>query len=140
MLSILYTVFHYPATTFGEKLRKKRLEMSLRQVDLAKLLGANETSIVKWEKDRNPPSRGYREKIKKSLGQERCNPALLREGGHRASGGLRGKFGFLKNVACLSLSADSCVDLLTMLLLQVYLEYLDGLAIYDNLHSSPVKK
>ena len=42
--------------------------MGLTQVDLAKLLGANETSVFNWENDRNLPSSKHRKKITQVLG------------------------------------------------------------------------
>lgn len=37
--AVEFNVSRYPARTYGERIRKARLEMGLRQVDLAKLLG-----------------------------------------------------------------------------------------------------
>jgi DNA-binding XRE family transcriptional regulator len=45
-----YIVSHYSAWSYGEKIRQKRLELELTQVDLAKLLGVNEMRVVGWEK------------------------------------------------------------------------------------------
>jgi DNA-binding XRE family transcriptional regulator len=39
------------AVTLGEKLRKKRAELKLRQIELARLLGVSMVSISRWERD-----------------------------------------------------------------------------------------
>ena len=46
----------YPAnpTTIGEAIRKRRLDLDLRQIDVAKIIGCHELTVVHWEK-------GYRE-------------------------------------------------------------------------------
>jgi len=46
---------------------QRRLELGLTQVDLAKLLGVNEMSVVNWENDRHFPSPGYLRRIKEIL-------------------------------------------------------------------------
>jgi transcriptional regulator with XRE-family HTH domain len=37
--------------TIGEKLRKKRAELKLRQIELARQLGVSTVSISRWERD-----------------------------------------------------------------------------------------
>jgi transcriptional regulator with XRE-family HTH domain len=37
--------------TIGEKLRKKRAELKLRQIELARHLGVSTVSISRWERD-----------------------------------------------------------------------------------------
>ena len=54
-LKITFRVSRFPAKTLGQRIRKRRLEMGLKQVDLAALLGVNKGTIVNWEKDRNKP-------------------------------------------------------------------------------------
>ena len=44
--------------------------MGLKQVELAKLLGISEISVVGWEKDRYLPSPRYQIRIKEILGVE----------------------------------------------------------------------
>ena len=39
------------AKTIGEKLRKRRSELKLRQIDLAEQLGVSTVSISRWERD-----------------------------------------------------------------------------------------
>lgn len=65
---IEHTVSHYPARTYGERIRQKRLELGLRQVDLAKLLEVSEMSVVGWEKGRAQPCPEYQRKLSSVLG------------------------------------------------------------------------
>jgi DNA-binding XRE family transcriptional regulator len=36
--------------TIGEAIRKRRLDLGLRQIDVAETIGCNEMTIVNWEK------------------------------------------------------------------------------------------
>ena len=45
--------------TLGERIRKKRLVMGLKQVELATLLGVHEMTNVNWETGKTTPS-GHR--------------------------------------------------------------------------------
>jgi len=47
----------YPANprTIGEAIRKRRLDLGLRQVGVAKLIGCDKTSVVNWEKGHTTP-------------------------------------------------------------------------------------
>ena len=47
----------YPSNpkTIGEAIRKRRLDLGLRQIDLAKIVGCNEMTIVNWEKGHTRP-------------------------------------------------------------------------------------
>ncbi len=67
ILSITFRISRHPEGTFGEKIRKFRLEKGLRQKDLAILLGVNEMTIVNWELDRRKPARRHMERLKKLL-------------------------------------------------------------------------
>ena len=60
----------YPKSlkTFGDHLRKKRLELSLRQKDVSRILGVTESSIWNWENNLTSPSLGKIPKIIKFLG------------------------------------------------------------------------
>lgn len=49
--------------TFGQRLKKKREEMGFDQIALAKLIGADQPTISRWENDRIFPSHPYREKL-----------------------------------------------------------------------------
>jgi len=63
---------HYPThpKTFGEHLRKKRIDMHLSMPQLAQLLGLGftATAIEKWEKNQNRPTEPYRSRIVEFLG------------------------------------------------------------------------
>jgi len=41
--------------TIGEMIRKRRLDLGLRQIDAAKMIGCDEMSIVNWEKGHRCP-------------------------------------------------------------------------------------
>jgi DNA-binding transcriptional regulator YiaG len=47
----------YPANpkTIGEAIRKKRLDLELRQIDVAKTIGCHELTVVNWEKGHRTP-------------------------------------------------------------------------------------
>jgi len=47
----------YPATpkTIGEAIRKRRLDLGLKQTEAAKLIGCNELTVVNWEKGHTAP-------------------------------------------------------------------------------------
>ena len=47
----------YPACpkNIGEMLRKRRLDLGLRQIDAAKMIGCDEMTIVNWEKGHRSP-------------------------------------------------------------------------------------
>ena len=53
---ITLRVSRHPAGTLGERIRKKRLLMGLKQVALASLLGVHEMTIVNWETGKTRPS------------------------------------------------------------------------------------
>jgi len=42
--------------TLGDHLRKRRLDLALTQKDVAERLGADETSVWNWEKNRSSPA------------------------------------------------------------------------------------
>jgi DNA-binding XRE family transcriptional regulator len=47
----------YPANpkTIGDAIRKRRLDLNLRQIDVAAIIGCDELTVVNWEKGhRNP--------------------------------------------------------------------------------------
>ena len=46
--------------TFGQSIRKARLEKGMRQKDLAKLVGVDEMTIVNWERYPTVPMRTHR--------------------------------------------------------------------------------
>jgi ribosome-binding protein aMBF1 (putative translation factor) len=58
----------HPDRSLGERIKKWRVEQGLFQVDLAKMLGVNEMTIVNWEKGRTKPIKQYLERLEKILG------------------------------------------------------------------------
>jgi transcriptional regulator with XRE-family HTH domain len=46
---------HSP-TSVGEHIRKRRLDLKLRQIDSAKAIGCDELTVVNWEKGHTQPS------------------------------------------------------------------------------------
>lgn len=83
----------YPANpkTIGEAIRKRRLDLELRQIDVAKIIGCNELTVVNWERGHRTPRIEHMANIVQFLGH---NP--LPGGGtiaekilaHRKSNGL----------------------------------------------------
>ena len=55
-LRITFRVSRFPAKTLGQRIRKRRLEMGLKQVEWADLLGVHEMTIVNWETGKTKPS------------------------------------------------------------------------------------
>jgi ribosome-binding protein aMBF1 (putative translation factor) len=49
----------------GECIKKRRIEQGLFQVDLAKMVGVNEMTIVNWEKGRTKPAKKNLERLEK---------------------------------------------------------------------------
>jgi DNA-binding XRE family transcriptional regulator len=62
-LIISFKTSRYPAKTFGQQVKKFRLEKELSQKALAEMLEVNKMTIVNWEKDRRKPSREHKERI-----------------------------------------------------------------------------
>lgn len=62
----------YPANpkTFGEHLRKRRMDLGLFQRDAAAQLGASEASVWLWEKDRGTPELSFLPAILTFLGYD----------------------------------------------------------------------
>jgi DNA-binding transcriptional regulator YiaG len=66
-------------STIGEHLKQRRLDLGLRQIDVAHQLEVNEHSIVKWEAGRTPLDR-YIPRIIEFLGYDpRPEPRTLAE-------------------------------------------------------------
>jgi DNA-binding transcriptional regulator YiaG len=63
----------YPATpkTLGEEIRKRRLDLNFRQIDVAKIIGYDEMTVVNWEKGYASPRINHRPKVVEFL---RFNP------------------------------------------------------------------
>lgn len=62
----------YPAepTTIGERLKKRRHELGLRQKDVARRLKVNESTVVDWENMKKSPSVRYYARIVRFLGYD----------------------------------------------------------------------
>jgi len=58
----------HPDRTLGEHIKKWRLERGLFQMDLAKMIGVDEMTIVNWEKGRTRPTEKNWEKLRAVLG------------------------------------------------------------------------
>jgi len=60
----------YPATpkTMGEQIRKRRLDLDLRQIDVAKIVGCDEMTVVNWEKGYATPRINHMPKVVEFLG------------------------------------------------------------------------
>lgn len=60
----------YPTNpqTIGEHIRKRRLDLNLRQIEVAKIIDCDELSVVNWEKGHNEPSVNYMAGIVNFLG------------------------------------------------------------------------
>ena len=63
----------YPTVpkTIGEMIRKRRLDLGLRQIDVAKVIGCDEMSIVNWERGHTIPRITHMAGVTRFLG---CNP------------------------------------------------------------------
>jgi len=53
-----FSISRYSANTFGKTIKKARLEQVLKQRDLAHLAGADEMTILNWERYATAPMRG----------------------------------------------------------------------------------
>ena len=60
----------YPTSpkTVGEMVRKRRLDLGLRQIDIAKIIGCDEMSVVNWEKGHRTPRINHMAGVVKFLG------------------------------------------------------------------------
>ena len=58
-LKLTFRVSRYPDETLGQKIKKLRLEKSLKQTDLAKVLGVNKDTIWNREKGKTVPGERY---------------------------------------------------------------------------------
>jgi len=65
----------YPTSpkTVGEMVRKRRLDLCLRQIDVAKIIGCDEMSVVNWEKGHSTPRVNHMAGVVEFLG---FNPLL----------------------------------------------------------------
>ena len=63
-LKVSFQIPKYQAKTLGQLIKRLRLEKGLHQKELARLLGVNETTIIRWERDRTKPERKYISKFR----------------------------------------------------------------------------
>jgi transcriptional regulator with XRE-family HTH domain len=78
----------YPATpkTLGEEIRKRRLDLNLRQIDVAKIIGCDEMTVVNWEKGYASPRINHMPKVVEFLGFnpfQQCGTLAQRIVSHR---------------------------------------------------------
>jgi transcriptional regulator with XRE-family HTH domain len=67
-IKVTFRISRYRANTFGQYIRKRRLEHNLLQKDLAEVMGLNCPDTIKnWENDYTKPSRNYIKKLMKAL-------------------------------------------------------------------------
>ena len=52
----------------GEQIRKRRLDLDLRQIDVAKIVGCDEMTVVNWEKGYATPRINHMPKVVEFLG------------------------------------------------------------------------
>ncbi|MDR3405038.1 MAG: helix-turn-helix transcriptional regulator [Chthoniobacter sp.] len=60
----------YPANprNVGETIRKRRLDLGLRQIDVARIIGCDEMTIVNWEKGHRTPRVNHMAEVVEFLG------------------------------------------------------------------------
>jgi transcriptional regulator with XRE-family HTH domain len=68
----------YPVVpkTIGDQIRKRRLDLGIRQIDAARIIGCNEMSIVNWERGHTLPRINHTAGVTRFLG---CNPFPARD-------------------------------------------------------------
>ncbi len=54
-LVLSFSTSRYPSTTFGDFIKKARLEKGLRQTDVARMIGVDEQTVTNWERSVNLP-------------------------------------------------------------------------------------
>ncbi len=60
--------------TLGDAIRKRRLDLGLRQKDVAKIIGCDEASILNWEKGHTSPSSNIVSDIRRFFGPHAKRP------------------------------------------------------------------
>jgi transcriptional regulator with XRE-family HTH domain len=78
----------------GEEIRKRRLDLNLRQIDVAKIIGCDEMTVVNWEKGYASPRIHHMPRVVEFLGfnpLQRCDTLAHKIAGHRKSLGLTQK-------------------------------------------------
>jgi transcriptional regulator with XRE-family HTH domain len=86
----------YPATpkTLGEEIRKRRLDLNLRQIDVAKIVGCDEMTVVNWEKGYASPRINRMGKVVEFLGFDpfqKCDTLAQQIVSHRKALGITQK-------------------------------------------------
>ena len=59
-----FSASRYPSSTFGEYIKKARLEKGLKQTDVARAISVDEMTVVNWERYETIPLRNH-DKIQK---------------------------------------------------------------------------
>jgi transcriptional regulator with XRE-family HTH domain len=86
----------YPATpkSLGEEIRKRRLDLNLRQIDVGKIIGCNEMTVVNWEKGHFVPRVNHVPKVVGFLGFnpiQKCDTLAQQIVSHRKARGVTQK-------------------------------------------------
>ena len=80
--------------TIGEMIRKRRLDLGLRQIDAAKMIGCDEMSVVNWEKGHRSPRVNHMAGVVEFLGFnpfQNCDTLAHRLANHRKALGMTQK-------------------------------------------------
>jgi len=75
----------------GEQIRKRRLDLNLRQIDAAKIIGCDEMTVVNWEKRYTSPRINHMPKVVEFLGFDpllKCDTFAQRLVSHRKAQGI----------------------------------------------------
>ena len=78
----------------GDAIRARRLDLGLRQKDVAKLIGCDKTSITNWEKNHTQPCINHLAGVVKFLGYnpfEKCDTMAQRLASYRKAAGVSQK-------------------------------------------------
>jgi transcriptional regulator with XRE-family HTH domain len=78
----------------GEEIRKRRLDLNLRQIDVAEIIGCDEMTVVNWEKGYASPRINLMSKVVEFLGFnpfQKCDTLAQHMVGHRKSFGITQK-------------------------------------------------
>jgi len=64
-MNITFTISKYPSKTFGQFIRRLRVEKGLEQRELARKIRVHKNTIYEWENDRKNPSRMSKRRLAK---------------------------------------------------------------------------
>jgi transcriptional regulator with XRE-family HTH domain len=86
----------YPSSpkTLGEEIRKRRLDLNLRQIDVSKIIGCDEMTVVNWEKGYASPRINHMPMVVEFLGfnpLQKCDALAQQIVRHRTARGLTQK-------------------------------------------------